>query len=315
MVLLDRKIEIFPGINDTPIPPTNIKGGNGAHLLKEFNSLIDDILANFSAYNDATLALDLRLSASISSVASINTAQQIEIDNLKTDVATLKAANASSGGSSGLSKRAADILYKDANIRAASGIFALAPFHGNDGMLIQDIVQINGGAFSLVTGSLDIDKDRLRNLAPGESIFYIGGGSASPLYHRAYMDFLPDGLERGVYFGRNSANDYWKATVSMDGTGSVTMRLKQTIAGVETTKASSTKTSPLWKAASIASFTVYCGGTTLTSSLNLGGKDFYLSATATSASISTGVGGLILNGKNTYAYYYSIKTTAPITMN
>ena len=43
MAYQDYKIEIFEDINDTPIAPTASHGGNGSHLISNYNSLIDTI--------------------------------------------------------------------------------------------------------------------------------------------------------------------------------------------------------------------------------------------------------------------------------
>lgn len=39
--LQSYKIETFTGINDQPVAPTTTKAGNGAHLIKQHNELVD----------------------------------------------------------------------------------------------------------------------------------------------------------------------------------------------------------------------------------------------------------------------------------
>lgn len=37
------KIQTFPNINDAPVAPTSTKAGNGSHLIKQHNNLIDEV--------------------------------------------------------------------------------------------------------------------------------------------------------------------------------------------------------------------------------------------------------------------------------
>lgn len=43
----DSLIEVFPGINDNPIPPTSSSAGNGSHLISQYNGLINKIAQTF----------------------------------------------------------------------------------------------------------------------------------------------------------------------------------------------------------------------------------------------------------------------------
>jgi hypothetical protein len=47
------QIPVFQGINDQPVEPTASKAGNGAHLISQFNQLIDDVV---TILNDLELA-------------------------------------------------------------------------------------------------------------------------------------------------------------------------------------------------------------------------------------------------------------------
>lgn len=50
-------IPTFPGINDTPIEPTETKAGNGSHLISKFNDFLSESYAIINFINDSVSEL------------------------------------------------------------------------------------------------------------------------------------------------------------------------------------------------------------------------------------------------------------------
>lgn len=51
------KVSVFPNINDKPVEPTSSKAGNGAHIISQFNGLLDRLATPWRIINSNYTAL------------------------------------------------------------------------------------------------------------------------------------------------------------------------------------------------------------------------------------------------------------------
>lgn len=63
MAFIDHKIETFPGINDVPVEPTAQSAGNGSHIIKVFNDLLDELITMEQSNFDSFVALGAQITA------------------------------------------------------------------------------------------------------------------------------------------------------------------------------------------------------------------------------------------------------------
>lgn len=111
--LTTKKITTFPGINDQPRIPTTTEAGNGSHLIKQFNDLIDLLSANELIASNTLVDSLIGLLDSTNEVdVSKTTSNKLLIKNKKTAIYSLLKLIISSALNNALSLSTDDVAEK-----------------------------------------------------------------------------------------------------------------------------------------------------------------------------------------------------------